>query len=52
MVTSLIVISKSRSNLLSYSEGQEATIIAAKLMEFTGHQLMVVLIKGSGKPYT
>ena len=48
-VTSLIMIWKSRLNLLSYSEGQMATIIAAKLMKFTGHLLMVVLIKGSGK---
>jgi len=31
---------------------QEATIIVAKLMGFTGHQLMVMLIKGSGKFYT
>jgi len=35
--------------LLSYSEGRKATIVAAKLMKFTGHLLMVVLIKGSGK---
>src|SRR6218665_811827 len=44
--TSIIV--KSRLNLLSYSESQKATIIVAKLMKFTGHLLMVVLIKGSG----
>jgi len=28
---------------------QKATIIAAKLMKFAGHLLMVVLIKGYGK---
>src|SRR6218665_3882755 len=50
-VTSLIVIWKSRLNLLSYSEGchQKSTIIAYKLMKFTGHLIMVVLIKSYGK---
>ena len=50
-VTSLIVIWKSRVNLLSYSEGcsQKATTIAHKLMKFTGHLLMMVLIRGCGK---
>jgi len=50
-VTLLIILWKSRLNLLSYSEGrrQKATIIAYKLMKFTGHLLVVVLIKGGGK---
>jgi len=41
-VTSLIVIWKSRLNLLSYLEGrcQRAISIAYKLMKFTGHLLM------------
>jgi len=50
-VTSLIVIWKSRRNLLSYSEGrrQKANIIAYKLKQFTRHLLIVLLIKGCGK---
>src|SRR6218665_1060184 len=48
-VISLIVIWKSCLNLLSYSEGLKATIIANKLIKFTGHLLTVVLIKSCGK---
>jgi len=49
-VNSLIVTWKSRLHFpVIYSQGHKATIIADRLMKFTGHLFMAVLIKGCGK---
>jgi len=48
-VTSLIVIWKSRVDLLSYSEGCRQTATTIALTKFTGHLLTMVLIKGYSK---
>jgi len=42
---SFIMIWKSHLNLLPYLEGHKSTIIADKLIKFTGHQIMVALSK-------